>query len=148
MKGRAGFTMVELVFVILIGSVLTAIALSSVRNAQAGFSVQGARNAFVTVHARTRARAIELGQNAVLYMDLDGDSASVVQNGVVVETIHFRTDYNVNFFGPAGPLELCMSPRGFGDSGCSNFSTVQGVGWAFAGDTVAMRILPLGQLLF
>lgn len=148
MKGRQGFTMVELIFVVLIGSILTAVALSSVRNAQAGFSVQGARNAFVSIHARARARAIESGSNAVLFMDLDGDSASVVEGGTVVETIYFRTDYNANFLGPTGPLELCMSPRGFADSGCTNFNSAQSIGWSFAGDTVRMRILPLGQLLF
>lgn len=147
-RSDQGFTIIELVTVMLIGSILTAIAWTSFGNVQAGYAARSARNSFITLHARARVRAIEHGQNAILFMDLANDSASVVQGGTVVETIHFMTEYNVDFQGVAGPLELCMTPRGFAGSSCTNFNSVQTVRFRFNADSVGVRILPLGQLLY
>ena len=55
---RFGFTIIELVIALLVGSILTSIALSSFGNSTARFSVRGAPNSFISLHARTRAAAI------------------------------------------------------------------------------------------
>lgn len=140
--------MIELVIAIMIGVILTSIAMATMRNVQGRYAVRGATSAFITIHAQNRARAIERGQNSVLYMDLANDSASVVQGGTVVETVHFDDDYNVDFTGPTGPLELCMNPRGYAETSCTSFNTTQTVRFVFAGDTSTVQILALGQLIY
>jgi prepilin-type N-terminal cleavage/methylation domain-containing protein len=75
MGRRAGFTMVELVIALLIGSILTSIALSSYGNARGRFAVRGARTTFASLHARARAQAIESGSMMRLFVDMKGDSA-------------------------------------------------------------------------
>lgn len=143
-----GFTIAELIFVLLIAGVLAAVALNMVRNSRARVSARSARDSFVTLHARARVRAVERGVSAVLYMDFANDSATVTQGTELIETIRFRDEYNVDFEGPAAPLLLCMSPRGFADNACTNFTSSQDVRFRHDSEVEGLRVLPLGQVIF
>ena len=149
-RQRTGFTIVELVIVLLMGSILTSIALYSFGNSAARYSVRGARNSFVTLHARARASAIERGTTTTLLIDLAGDSAAIIRGDTVVERIHFDDQFDVDLQGSSTILELCMSPRGYADDGCTSFSTAQSVSFASTNgsDAESVEILPLGQLIY
>ena len=146
----SGFTIIELVIAMLIGSILTSIALHSIGNSTARFSTRGARNGFIALHARARASAIERGTTTTLLIDLAGDSAAIIRGDTVVDRVHFDREFDVDLQGSSIPLELCMSPRGYADDRCTSFSTAQTVHFVFTNgsDTVSVEILPLGQLIY
>ena len=145
-----GFTIIELVIALLIGSILTSIALSSFGNSTARFSVRGARNAFISMHARARASAIERGTTANLFIDLAADTVAVVRQDTVIAMVDFMSQYNVNLTNSNTRLTLCMSPRGYADDGCTSFSAAQTLGFTFTNgsESVSLQILPLGQLIY
>lgn len=147
MRGRRGFTLIEVVIALLIGSILTSIALTGFGNARGRFAVRGARNSFVSLHARARAAAIEGGTIARLMVFPGGDSAVVVRNGVRLDGLDFRTEFNVDVQA-ASTVVLCMSPRGYASDTCNSFTTPVAVRFAFGADTASVQILPLGQLVY
>lgn len=141
-----GFTIVELVIVLVIGSILTSIALASYSNARGHFAVRGARNAFVSLQARARAQAIEEGEVTWLVADVSGDSAYLSRNDTVLERIHFDDEFHVDLQSSTGNLRLCMTPRGVADTSCNSFSSAATLQFWQNADSCSVQVLPLGQL--
>jgi prepilin-type N-terminal cleavage/methylation domain-containing protein len=146
MRGRRGFTVVELVIALLVGSILTSIALSTYGNAQGGFAVRGARNTFATMLARARAQAIEVGSRVQLFVDVAGDSIFLRQGTTNLETYHFDDELHVDLRSSVGSFRMCMNSRGYADTDC-NSSTITLSFWQNA-DSTSVKILPLGQLVY
>ena len=148
MNRSQGFTMVELVIALLVGTILTSIALSSFGGARATFAVRGARNTFATLAARTRATAIEHGASTLLYVSVSGDSAYISDGTSTLESVHFADEFHVDLKSSGGDIRLCMNSRGYADTDCNNFSsTVRLEFWQNA-DSASVNILPLGQLVY
>lgn len=147
-RTRLGFSLIELVIALVIGGILTGIALSSYGNARGRFAVRGARTAFVTMHARARAQAIERGETVRIVMATWGDSISLVAGSTTLETIRFRGELNVNMRGQDGGGTLCMNSRGYGDTSCNTFSSSKTIWFVQNADSVSVKILPLGQLVY
>jgi prepilin-type N-terminal cleavage/methylation domain-containing protein len=147
-RARAGFTIIELVVVILIGSILVGIALSSFQTAQAAIAARSAKNMYATLHQRARVRSIELGQRALLYVDTTGDSAAIFSNGAWRDITHFRRQLNVDLRATPATFFICMNPRGYADPGCG-FGITSPVKLEFwlSGDSTSITILPMGQLV-
>lgn len=148
MRARRGFTLIEVVIALLIGSILTSIALSQFGNARGGFAVRGARNTFISLHARTRAQAIELGTTIRLYLLVNGDSVTIRNGSTVLETVHFGDELHVDLSSTAGSLRLCMNSRGYADTDCNSFSSTVTVTFKQNADSTQLKILPLGQLVY
>ncbi len=148
MRTPRGFTLIEVVIALLIGSILTGIALSSYGNAQGRFAVRGARTTFASLHARARATAIERGTTVRLLVDVAGDSVMIVSGGATVEKIRFEEEFHVDLQSTAGNLRLCMNARGYADTGCTSFSSAVTLAFRANADTASVRILPLGQLIY
>ena len=147
-RRTSGFTMVELVFVILIGSILTSMALSSFRNVTAPLSVRGARATFVSLHAKARMRAVERGDDATFVVSMSNDSIAIMDGGTVIEGVNFRRRFNVDLQSATDPIELCMGPRGIAEASCTNITTVERVLLVFNDQTDSILVVPLGQLIF
>ena len=147
-RALAGFTVIELVVVILIGSILVGVALSSFQTAQAAMAARSAKNMYATLHQRARVTAIERGQRALLYVDTAGDSAAIFSNGAWSESTHFRRQLNVDIRATPASFFLCMNPRGYADPDCG-FGITSPVKLEFwlGGDSTSIRILPMGQLV-
>lgn len=143
-----GFTLVELVIALLVGILLTSIALSSYQGAKAGYALQGSQSSFVTLHARARAGAIERGTRARLYVDAGADTVAVVRNDTVMASVHFLGAYGVDLRTATTPLVLCLGPRGYADEGCTSFTTAQTVTFTRGGSSASLEMLPLGQLVY
>lgn len=148
MGNRKGFTILELVVVLMVGAILTGIAIQSISSVQGRTSVRQARNLYVTVHARARAQAVEFGQEVLLRIDPGGDSAWISRNDTTLEVVRFRTDLGVSIGGIESTLTVCMNARGFADTktGCNNAErTLQ---FTQAGNSSSVTILPLGQVVY
>lgn len=140
--------MIEMVIAILIGSILTTIALSGISSAQAGYAVRGAKSTYESLHARARVQAIELGENVTLNFDEAGDSAWIEHAGDVLERISFVDEWNVDvsITGSATSFVLCFTPRGFADLDCST-SGLFVLEFAREAESRSIIILPTGQII-
>lgn len=149
MPSRHGFSLIELVVALLVGSILTSIALSSYGNARGRFAVRGARNTFATLHARARAQAIELGSTVRLRVDVSGDSVAVwSEDRGTLESVHFDEEFNVDIRTNVGTISLCMNPRGYADPECNSFSSTAKITFWQNADSASLGLLPLGQLVY
>lgn len=160
-RNRRGFTLIEMVFVILIGSILTGIALSSFQNVQARMAVRGAKQVYMTWHQRARSRAIETGETVVMIVYPQGDSARLLTriDGTFewTDVQRFDEELGVDLRARSNAtFQLCMTPRGFADRNCGSLQTmglqqtytdtVRLEFWLNA-DSASVLILPMGQLI-
>jgi prepilin-type N-terminal cleavage/methylation domain-containing protein len=148
MGRRRGFTIVEVVIALLVGTILTSIALSSFAGARAGFAVKGARNTFASLEARARAKAIESGSTILLMVDVSGDSAYVSTGASTVETVRFAGEFHVDLRSGIGNFRLCMNSRGYADTDCNSFSGSVNLEFWQNSDSATVTVLPLGQLVY
>jgi len=156
-RRTAGFTLIEMVFAILIGTILTGIALSTIQTAQSRYATRSAKNMYATMQQRARSRAIESGETILLFVDTAGDSAyTYTLTGGLHDVVRFRPDLNVDIRSSASMFMLCMTPRGYADYECgslrmygvtaSSNSATRLEFWR-GGDSTSVVILPMGQLV-
>lgn len=141
-----GFTLIELVIVLLIGSLLTSIAVSKIGETRGHLAGNAARQAFLSLHARTRAQAIEFGATARLMIDTEGDSAWISQGGVLIERYRFRDDQvDVEASSHGEIVTMCMIPRGYSEPRCNSFSEPIELTFSTPQSTASVVLLPMGQ---
>jgi len=119
-KPRQGFTILELVIALTIGSILTGMVMRPFGEVSRDTSVRSAREVFAGLVGKARARAIERGKTVELRAFMAGDSVALWQDGAHWTTHHFQ---DVQLYSELGSLTLCMNARGFGDTDCNSFST-------------------------
>lgn len=160
-RRTAGFTIVELIFVIVVGSILTLLALSSFQGARGRYQVLGAKTMYMTVHQRARSQAIEFGETVMLRVDVQGDSVwiwSPSRGTDEAETVRFRSRYNVDIATTSNAnFLMCMTPRGYADPDCGSIGAADGTTQTFsapfeltfvqANDTARVDVLPFGQVV-
>lgn len=157
-RKHAGFTLIELVIVILIGSILTGIALSSFQNVQTRFAVRGAKEMYMTLHQRARSKAVEMGETVLLMVYVQGDSALIFSASEgVTDVTRFDEQLNVDIRTQGNfSYMMCMTPRGYADYNCGSYTnfgftqtfadTVRLQFWQSA-DSASVLVLPMGQLI-
>jgi prepilin-type N-terminal cleavage/methylation domain-containing protein len=153
MRKTSGFTLIEMVFVILIGSLLTMVALSTFQNAQAAFAARGAKTMYATLHQRARSKAIEMGETVIFFVDTTGDSALIVSSDGITDVTRFRVQQGVDLRATPTSFIMCMTPRGYADPNCSAYaftatssSPIKVEFWLNA-DSTSVTVLPMGQLV-
>ena len=154
---RAGFSLIELLVVILIGSILVTIALSTFQGAQTRLAARGGKTMYATLHQRARAKAIELGRTQLFVVDAAGDSAFIMDwippaAPVTTDVTRFREQLNVDLRAAMASFMICMTPRGYADPTCPAFGfatsnvPIRLEFWLNA-DSTSVTILPMGQLV-
>jgi prepilin-type N-terminal cleavage/methylation domain-containing protein len=165
MRSRTrGFTLIELVIVIMIGSILTGIALSSFQNVQSRFAVNSAKRVYMSWHQRARSLAIETGETIIMVVWVNGDSAATVRRDGATynwsNVQHFDEELDVTLETSGNQaFYTCMTPRGYADTSCGSWGPTLGLGASFnVDDTIRLRfrqnvdtasvlILPMGQVI-
>ena len=143
MRSRTGgFSLIELVIALLVGGILVSIASPGISGARARYAVTGARGAFTALHARARAQAIERGTSVRLIVDTAGDSVSLSSGGQVLETVRFAGDQNVDITATPSTVVLCMTPRGYADTDCNNFSVASVITFSQNAESAMVVLLP------
>jgi prepilin-type N-terminal cleavage/methylation domain-containing protein len=157
-RKTAGFTMIELVIVIMIGSILTGMALSSFQTAQTRFAVRGAKQMYMTLHQRARSKAVEYGETVLFVVNTQGDSVFIFSPSQGISDVtHFDRELNVDLRTQSNAsYMMCMTPRGYSDYNCGGYSafgftqtfsdTVRLQFWLNA-DSASVLVLPMGQLV-
>jgi prepilin-type N-terminal cleavage/methylation domain-containing protein len=152
-RNTRGFTLVELVTVILIGSILVTIALSTFQSAQAQFAARSAKTMYATLHQRARSKAIEMGETVILFVNTTGDSALIVSSSGITDVTRFRSQLNVDLRSTPASFIMCMTPRGYSDPTCPAYAFTATTNtpitlefWMNA-DSSTLAILPMGQLV-
>lgn len=146
LRGRTGFTLLELLIVLVIGGILSAVAIRSFSVVHGSLGTNTAQSSFMTMHAHARALSVERGIPILLVVDPGTDLVTVEDgDGNVIQTRNFASDYDVSIGAGDGEVRLCFTPRGFADPRCGNVGGVTEVSFTRGGRTRTLELLPLGQ---
>jgi prepilin-type N-terminal cleavage/methylation domain-containing protein len=150
---RKGFTLVELLLVIIIGAIMLMMAIPSFNRVTAGQNARNARDQLVWMAARARSRSIERGEVILLEVNAGTNRAWIVRRNTgtalasdTLEKVDFLADQGVELVGSA-QVTLCYNPRGYA-FGCNanSPSTNQSVVFSHAGKSATAVMKPLGQI--
>jgi prepilin-type N-terminal cleavage/methylation domain-containing protein len=152
---QAGFTLIELMIVIVIGGALMMITIPSFTRLAAGRNAQNARDALVWMAARARSRAIERGETQLLEIDPGTERVWIVRRNTgaalatdTVDKVTFSSVHSSTISTAANTvITVCYSPRGYAFS-CSANSPAANVDVTFThvDKTAVARVKPLGQI--
>ena len=143
-RSRQGFTILELIVALMIGSVLTGMVMRPFGDVSREASIRSAREVFAGLVGKARARAIERGTTVELRAFTSGDSVALWQDGAHWTTHQFQ---DVDLHSAVGNLTLCMNARGFGDTDCNSFSTAAVISFVVGPSADTLTVLPLGQVI-
>ncbi|HEY0306267.1 MAG TPA: GspH/FimT family pseudopilin [Longimicrobiales bacterium] len=151
---RGGFTLIELVIVMIIGAVLLSMAIPSFTRMASGQNARNARDAVVWMSARARSRAIERGEVTLLEIHPGDERAWIVRRNTgtalasdTLERVDFEAEQDVQVTGISSKLTLCYNARGYAFSCSANSPTANAdVIFTHAGKSATARVKPLGQI--
>lgn len=148
MRRQAGFTLTEVLIVVLVGSILLGVTLQSLGGVQERLALQQAAGVVESMVARARAMAVETGEPTRLNMHSAGDSLWIVRGGTTVNTVHLEEQLGVDLRFAAGTATLCMGPRGYAEESCTTFTDVLRIELNVpTGDVRTLAVTPTGQIL-
>jgi prepilin-type N-terminal cleavage/methylation domain-containing protein len=154
-SARGGFTLIEMLIVIVISGALLMIAIPSFTKATKGRNAQNARDALVWMGARARGRAIERGQVQLLKIDPANERISIVRRNTgtplasdTLEAVDFSSQFGASISTTANTaIIVCYSPRGFAFScDASSPGANVDVTFTYSDKTAVARVKPLGQI--
>ena len=93
---RSGFSIIELVVVLIMGSILSGIALVSFDGVSGRYAALGAQRTFVSLHARARAQAVEYGETVQFKVNPYADKVWLSRAGSVLESLEFDDEFGVD----------------------------------------------------
>lgn len=143
-----GFTLLELTIVLMVGVILASIAMNGYALIQSRMAVRGARDTFAALHSRARAYAVERGVRTLFNVDAAGDSVWITSSGTRIDGLNFRDAMGVDIQSSPSSVNLCMTPRGFADTGCNTFSSTVTFTFAQGAESTTLSMRTLGQLVY
>jgi prepilin-type N-terminal cleavage/methylation domain-containing protein len=150
---RPGFSMVEMVIVIVIAGIIASFTIPSFNNTQRNRMAQNARDSFVWMGARARSRAIEMGTTFLLEVDPATERAWIVRRNPTVaadtlQMVDFTTEYASTITTSTNnTVTVCFNSRGYAWA-CAGTSPTSNVDVTFshAQRIASARVKPLGQM--
>jgi hypothetical protein len=148
MTKRSGYKLSELLVALVVGVITASVVVDGMAGQETPSAIRQARTVFLSLHARTRALAAESGHTSELNVDSDRDIVWISRNDSTLSIVNFRSEMSVDIDGE-GIAKLCLTPRGFADSGCNSFGEgTMDVRFVQRGRASMVSILPLGQALY
>lgn len=143
---QIGFTLHELVIVLMLAGLLLTITIRSLASLEPRYAVAQARDGLMVLHAEARAQAIESGSVVRLNVDSRGDSAWLTRHDTTLAVTRFVVEHGVELAASRPVVSLCMSPQGYSDMACNSFEGPVSFAFRRGPDVVRAVLLPLGQL--
>lgn len=139
---RNGFTLAEMLFVVIIGGMVLAMGTREYTSLGHQRATSNAGNALV--HTANRARSEAMRRGEVVYMWVRPD-LGLVRVGTATDTVHTLDagDYAATMIG--NTFRICYAARGYALPGCTDVTAAQMVGYVRGTDTAWVQVLPLGQ---
>jgi Tfp pilus assembly protein FimT len=140
-----------MVTVIVIGGVLTGIALNSFSRVRGQLSTRTAQSNFMGLHAQARAFSVERGVPVRLVVDEGTDRVRVEILGPagtqVQNELDFREVFGVDLVTGQGSVNICFTPRGIANPNCAGAFSGGSLVVQFnaANRTRTVTVFPLGQ---
>lgn len=154
MGNRRGFSLLELVVVIVVGGIVATIAFNSFQNAQARMGPRAAQGQFLTMLAHARAIAVERGTPALLSLDAGAGTATIRARpapGQPLEILDQRDladSYGVQIaLSDGDDVDVCMTPRGYADPSCGTLDAELTVRFTRNNQGTQVILLPSGQAI-
>lgn len=144
MRNRHGFTLVEVVFVLMIGGIIMSVGTREYARLSSQLAVGNARDAMIQTAARARSEAMQSG--SLIYLQIRPDDGLVeveTSAGDVLYTLD-AADYGAELSGDE--LSVCYTSRGYALPGCTTVSTVETLHFFRGPDSAAVVVMPLGQV--
>ncbi len=113
-KARAGYTLIELMVVMLLAALLLGMGVNGLNKASSQRATTGARDTYIWLARRGRALAIQQGRPVRVVLYSDSAWARLVAPGQRPELVAFGKEYNTTV--SAGGLDsvwISYDPRGF-----------------------------------
>ena len=146
---EGGFTLIELVFVLVIAGVLLGMMFGNFKQAAAQRSATSARDTYIWMTRRARATAIQRGTNVQVRLAPDLARA-VVAAGTGTDSImdvrYFQADFGSATTAPSGDsIMICYNPRGFATP-CGPTTLPTTVTFTVQGKSAIATVQALGQV--
>ena len=122
-RARPGYTIIELIFVMLIAALLLGMGVNALNKASHERATTGARDGFIWLARRARNLAIQQGTRVrvVLYPDSTKARARLVAPGHRDDVIAFGAEYSTRVSaGGADSVWICYEARGYANSNCTS----------------------------
>jgi prepilin-type N-terminal cleavage/methylation domain-containing protein len=144
-RPAAGFTLLELIFVLFIGAIIMSIGVKQFGKVQIWHQVTNARDALVYMGVRAQSEAMKHGDLVRIEIWPDTNMAKIVTpSDSMLERVRFDSQFGVDVIGAA--IKACYSSRGFALPSCTTTGLPQRIGFVLVNDTAAAKVLPLGQI--
>lgn len=142
---RGGFTLIELILVLVIGALLMSVGVRESAGLWNGQAVDNAAGAVVGVAQDARSEAVRAGAPVYVWIRPSdgvvrtGRSTTDLMDSVVM------SDYRVTMTG--NNLDLCYTARGYAMPGCTTVDeTPEQIEFTRADRAAVLTVLPLGQM--
>ncbi len=143
---NSGFTLIELVVVIGVLMISTAIGVRSVGGMMGGRAVIGAQSTFSAYAARARLTAVQTGEETHFIANANSDHLSIEQNGDRLADIDLREEMGVDLQMTRDGVRICYDGRGLAVPACNSFSAPLVATMARGDHETQLRIHTFGQV--
>ncbi len=149
---RGGYTIIELVVVLMIAATMLGLGVTSLTRASAERGAISARDTYVWLARRGRTLAVQRGTNVKLSLRVSSQRARLLLGTTVLDQVYFYDQYAAKPLLSSGndSLVICYTPRGVASGSCSvpSGSTVPVTTVTFArgGRTASALVQALGQV--